>query len=130
MVVHPTIDGCIEIHREHNPAPENIRAVRVRVAPLVIDLCNKRDITQGLESKYSIYHGAAVGLVRGKGGLAGILRMQAANDPVVQRVRDRVTPIADASITEDQSHIEVEFTDGRKVESIRGGVAGQSSAAP
>src|SRR6185436_19328388 len=69
IVVQPTIDGCIEIHRSHQLAPESIKSVSVRVAPLVLDLCNKRDITQGLDSKYSIYHSAAVGLVRGKAGL-------------------------------------------------------------
>jgi len=114
VVIHPTIDGCIEIYREFKPAPESIRAVRLRVAPLVLDLCNKRVITQGLESKYSIYHAAAIGLVRGKGGLREFSD-EVATDPVIQRVRDFVTPTADPAITEDQSHIEVEFTDGRKV---------------
>ena len=51
------------------PAPESIAAVRVRVAPLVLDLCNKREITTGLEGKYSIYNSAAVGLTCGKAGL-------------------------------------------------------------
>src|SRR5206468_11296256 len=46
IVVHPTIDGCIDIYRDHRLAPENIKAVQVRVAPLVLDLCNKRHITQ------------------------------------------------------------------------------------
>jgi 2-methylcitrate dehydratase PrpD len=114
VVVHPTIDGCIEIYREFKPTPVDIRAVRLRVAPLVMDLCNKRNITQGLESKYSIYHGAAIGLVRGKGGLREFSD-EAAVDPDIQRVRNLVTPTPDASITEDQSHIEVEFVDGRKV---------------
>jgi 2-methylcitrate dehydratase PrpD len=40
---------------------------------------------------------------------------EAAVDPDIQRVRNLVTPTPDASITEDQSHIEVEFVDGRKV---------------
>src|SRR5262245_6624641 len=56
LVVQPTIDGCIDLYRDYRPAPDSIRAVRVRVAPLVLDLCNKRDIRQGLDSKYSIYH--------------------------------------------------------------------------
>jgi 2-methylcitrate dehydratase PrpD len=114
LVVHPTIDGCIDLYRDHHPAPESIKAVRVRVAPLVLDLCNKRDITRGLEGKYSIYHSAAVGLTRGKAGLQEYTD-EAVNDPVVKRVRERVSAAADAAITEDQSHIEVELTDGRKL---------------
>jgi 2-methylcitrate dehydratase PrpD len=112
IVVQPTIDGCIEIHHAHQPAPEAIQAVRVRVAPLVLDLCNKRNITQGLDSKYSIYHSAAVGLVRGKAGLKEYTD-DAANDPAIRRVRERVTAIPDAAITEDQSNIEVELENGQ-----------------
>jgi len=88
--------------------------VRVRVAPLVLDLCNKREITQGLDSKYSIYHSAAVGLVRGKAGLQEYSD-EAANNSLIRRVRERVTAVADSSITEDQSHIEVELENGQKL---------------
>jgi 2-methylcitrate dehydratase PrpD len=111
-VVQPTIDGCIDLYRDYHPAPESIRAVRVRVAPLVLDLCNKRDLRQGLETKYSIYHSAALGLVRGKAGLEEFSDA-AAHDPLLKRVRELVTPVADSSITEDQSDIEVELADGR-----------------
>jgi 2-methylcitrate dehydratase PrpD len=114
LVVHPAIDGCIDLYRDYHPAPESIKAVRVRVAPLVIDLCNKKDITRGLEGKYSIYHSSAVGLVRGKAGLQEYTDA-AVNDPNVKRVRERVTAISDTSITEDQAHIEVEMQDGRKL---------------
>jgi len=75
-------------------------------------LCNKREIRQGLDSKYSIYHSAAVGLVRGKAGLQEYTDA-AANDPLIKRIRDRVTAIGDASITEDQSDIEVELENGQ-----------------
>jgi 2-methylcitrate dehydratase PrpD len=111
IVVHPTVDGCIDLHREYHPAPESIRAVRVRVAPLVLDLCNKRDLRQGLDSKYSIYHSAAIGLVRGKAGIAEYSDA-AVDDPAIKRVRERVTAIADPNITEDQSNIEVELDNG------------------
>ena len=112
IVVHPTIDGCIDLHRDYHPVPESIRAVRVRVAPLVLDLCNKRDIRQGLDSKYSIYHSAAVGLVRGKAGLQEYSDA-AANDPMIKRVRECVIATGDAAVTEDQSDIEVELQNGQ-----------------
>ena len=113
-MVHPTIDGCIELQQQHRPAPENIRAVRIRVAPLVLDLCNKRAITLGIESRYSVYHSAATGLVRGKSGLQEYTD-EAVNDPEIKRVRECVTAVADASITEDQSFIEVELKNGEKI---------------
>ena len=80
----------------------------------MLDLCNKRDITEGLDSKYSIYHSAAVGLVRGKAGLQEYTDA-AANDPLIKRVRERVSAVGDASITEDQSHVEVDLENGRTI---------------
>jgi 2-methylcitrate dehydratase PrpD len=115
IVNHPTIDGCIQIHDEHKIVPEQIKAVYLRVAPLVKDLCNQQNITKGLQGKFSVYHGAAVGLVRGKARLQEYTD-EAVNDPQIKRVRESVTAVGDPSITEDQSHITVELTGGRIIE--------------
>jgi 2-methylcitrate dehydratase PrpD len=114
-VNHPTIDGCIQIHQRHRPAPESIAAVRLRVAPLVMDLCNQTGITKGLQGKFSVYHGAAVGLVRGRAGIAEYTD-EAVNDPLVKRVREQATAVGDPAITEDQARIEVELTNGTKLD--------------
>ena len=114
LVVHPAIDGCSQLHRELDLTADSIAAVDVRVAPLVLDLCNKRALNRALESKYSIYHAAAIGLVRGKGGLREFTE-EAIRDPDLARVRAVTTATADASITEDQVRIEVTLSDGRKL---------------
>jgi 2-methylcitrate dehydratase PrpD len=114
IVNHPTIDACIQIHDQHHPPPQAIRSVRLRVAPLVLDLCNQQNITRGLQGKFSVYHGAAVGLVRGKAGIKEYTD-EAVNDPDVKRVRESTTAAGDDSLTEDQAHVEVELTDGRKL---------------
>src|ERR1700684_3315930 len=114
IVNHPTIDGAIQLHHEHRVAPESIAAVRLRVAPLVLDLCNQTNITKGLQGKFSVYHGAAIGLVRGKAGIQEYTD-EAVNDPSIKRVRERATAVGDASITEDQAYIEVELTSGEKL---------------
>ena len=112
IVNHPTIDGCIQLHDEQHAAPDRIAAVRLRVAPLVMDLCNQQNITKGLQGKFCVSHGAAVGLVRGKAGIQEYTD-EAVNDAAVKRVRERATATGDPSITEDQAHIEVELSDGR-----------------
>jgi 2-methylcitrate dehydratase PrpD len=112
IVNHPTIDGCIQIHDEHQPDPAKIAAVRLRVAPLVMDLCNQQGITKGLQSKFSVYHGAAIGLVRGKAGVQEYTD-DAVNDPPIKRVRELATAVGDPSITEDQARIEVQLTTGQ-----------------
>ena len=114
IVNHPTIDGAIQIHDEQRPDPASIVAVRLRVAPLVLDLCNQQNITKGLQGKFSVYHGAAVGLVRGKAGLREYTD-EAVNDSAIKRVRELATATGDPSITEDQAHVEVELTDGRRL---------------
>ena len=78
----------------------------------MLDLCNKRNLTRGLESKYSIYHSAAVGLVRGKAGLREYSD-EAVNEPLIRRISECVIATGDASITEDQSHVEVELANGQ-----------------
>ncbi len=111
LVVHPAIDGCSQIKMKYNLDPKQVKAVRVRVAPLVLDLCNKRDLYRELQSKYSIYHACAIGLVRGKGGIQEFT-MSAVNDPAIKRIRELVTATADDSVTEDQVAIEVELQNG------------------
>jgi 2-methylcitrate dehydratase PrpD len=115
IVNHPTIDGAIQLHHEHHPAPEDIRQVRLRVAPIVLDLCNKQRITKGLEGKFSVYHGAAVGLVRGRAGLEEYSDTAVA-DPRIRRIRETATATADPGITDDQARISVELTDGTMIE--------------
>ena len=88
--------------------------MRLRVAPLVLDLCNQQNITRGLQGKFSVYHGAAIGLVRGQAGLDEYTDA-AVNDPAVKRVRERVTATGDPALTEDQAHVEVELADGRRL---------------
>jgi 2-methylcitrate dehydratase PrpD len=114
IVIHPTIDGCIQLHDEYRPAPETIKAVRLRVAPLVLDLCNKQKITTGLEGKFSVYHGAAIGLIRGKAGVREYTD-EAVNDVQIKRVREGASATADPSISEDQARIEVELTNGQTI---------------
>jgi 2-methylcitrate dehydratase PrpD len=118
IVNHPTIDGCIhiheELHNEHDAEPAKIVAVRLRVAPLVMDLCNQQGITKGLQGKFSVYHGAAIGLVRGKAGIQEYTD-EAVNDPQIKRVRELVTAVGDPSITEDQARIEVDLATGAKL---------------
>jgi 2-methylcitrate dehydratase PrpD len=114
IVIHPTIDGCIQLRREGRIVPGDIAAVRLEVAPLVLDLCNKKAISKGLEGKFSIYHAAAIGLVRGKAGL-GEFTDETVNDPDVRRVGECVTATANPAVAEDAAHIEVELAGGERL---------------
>jgi 2-methylcitrate dehydratase PrpD len=112
IVIHPTIDACIQLRQEHSITPVSIADVRLWVAPLVLDLCDKKEISRGLEGKFSVYHAAALGLVRGRAGLQDFSD-EAVNDPAVRAVRERTTARADETVTEDGVCVEVELADGR-----------------
>jgi 2-methylcitrate dehydratase PrpD len=114
IVNHPTIDGAIQLHDAHGLGPGSVKAVRLGVAPLVLDLCNQKNLTRGLQGKFSVYHNAAIGLVRGTAGLDEYTDA-AVHDPEVKRVRESTTATADAGVTEDQAVVEVDLTDGRTV---------------
>jgi 2-methylcitrate dehydratase PrpD len=115
IVIHPTIDACIQIARSHTIKARDIAAVRLQVTPLVLDLCRKKDISVGLEGKFSVYHAAAIGLVRGKAGLQEFTD-ETVNDPEVKAVREtKVIATADPTIAEDAVHVEVEFVSGERI---------------
>jgi len=112
IVNHPTIDGAIQLHDAHGLGAGSVRAVRLTVAPLVLDLCNQKDLTRGLQGKFSVYHNAAIGLVRGRAGLDEYTD-DAVNDAEVRRVREATIATGDAALTEDQAVVEAELADGR-----------------
>jgi 2-methylcitrate dehydratase PrpD len=114
IVIHPTIDACIQLREKHNLTADLIAGVELRVAPLVKDLCDKKFINFGLEGKFSIYHAAAIGLGRGKGGLAEFTD-EAVNDPELKTIRETTEALGDPSVMEDSVVAAVRLKDGREV---------------
>jgi 2-methylcitrate dehydratase PrpD len=114
IVIHPTIDACIQISRALAYKPQEVSAVRLRVAPLVLDLCNKKEISVGLEGKFSVFHAAAIGLVRGKAGLREFTD-ETVNDADVKAVRQKTVATADPAIAEDAVRVEVDFANGQRI---------------
>jgi 2-methylcitrate dehydratase PrpD len=115
IVIHPTIDACIQIRNENGVTPDAIESVDLRVHPLVLELTGKKAPASGLEGKFSVYHSAAVALVRGGAGLAEY-EDAAVQDRIVIGVRDRVTATADTTIGEEQVRARVVLKDGRRLE--------------
>jgi 2-methylcitrate dehydratase PrpD len=111
IVIHPTIDACSQIKAKHALDAAEIESVHLRVAPIVLDLCNKKAISLGLEGKFSVYHAAALGLVRGKAGLAEFTD-GAVNEPEIRRVRESVTAERDPGIADDAVTVEVRRRNG------------------
>lgn len=112
IVIHPSIDGCIRLRTEHRLEPENVVRVDLRVHPLVLELTGKRSPRTGLESKFSVYHACAVGLVFGRAGEPEFSD-DAVADPRVLDLRERVCAIADRGIDEASVDVTIATKDGK-----------------
>ena len=115
IVIHPTIDGCIQLRNEHKLAAEDIAAIALKAHPLVLELTGKRTPQVGLEGKFSVYHSAAVAIIHGAAGEAQYTDA-CVRDPRVSALRDRVTASADPGVHEDQVRITITLKDGRTLE--------------
>lgn len=109
IVVHPIIDACIQLHdswsSNNNPRP-TISSATLKVHPLVLELTGKKTPQTGLEGKFSVYHGAALGLLYGKATPAEY------EDEVVQRaevveLRSKIEAIVDEDMGAEQCVVEV-----------------------
>src|SRR6266436_4601972 len=115
VVMHATIDGCIQLHNEHKLTANQVDRVELKVHPLVMQLTSKKTPQTGLEGKFSIYHAAAIALVEGGGGIAQFSD-RAVRDATVTSLRDRVSTVVDSTLHEDQVRIAVTTRDGRHLE--------------
>jgi 2-methylcitrate dehydratase PrpD len=115
VVIHPAIDGCVQLRNEHAIDPRDIEGVELKVHPFVLELTGKKTPQTGLEGKFSVYHSAAVALMHGAGGEEEYSD-EVVRDPRVIAVRDRVNATVDRSMREDQMRIAIRLKDGSTVE--------------
>jgi 2-methylcitrate dehydratase PrpD len=113
IVVHPGIDGCAQL-RAQGVRPEQISSLEIKVHSLVLELCGKKEPSDGLQAKFSIYHGCAAGLTFGCAGEDEF------SDAVVTRadmvaLRRKVVATVDDSIDESAADITAVLQDGSRV---------------
>lgn len=115
VVMHPTIDGCIQLRNEHKLTADQIDRVELSVHPLVMQLTSKKSPQTGLESKFSIYHAASVALIEGAGGIDQFSD-RAVRDHAIASLRDRVETTVDSAVHEDQVRIVLVTKNGQRFE--------------
>ena len=115
IVIHPTIDACIQLRNEHRLTADAIERIDLRVHPLVLELTGKKTPATGLESKFSVYFAAALAIVAGSAGVRDFSDANAKN-PSIVGLRDRVTTTIDPTLKEEQVHVTIVLKDGRRLE--------------
>lgn len=112
IVIHPSIDGCIQIRNKQNLNPDDIEEVKLKVHGLVLELTGKKEPRDGLEGKFSVYHSCAVGLIFGRAGEAEYTN-EIVNRADVIALRRKITVVADNNITEAAADVTIYCKNGQ-----------------
>jgi 2-methylcitrate dehydratase PrpD len=112
IVIHPAIDGCVQLRNQHGLAAADIARVELKVHPLVLELTGKKTPKTGLDGKFSVYHSAAVALIDGRAGEPQYSD-EKVRDPAVIALRDKVTAEIDPAMPPDAVAVAVTLKDGR-----------------
>jgi 2-methylcitrate dehydratase PrpD len=115
IVIHPSIDGGIQLKKELNLTGDEVAKVELRVAPLVLELTGKKTPQTGLEGKFSVYHSVAVAIIHGAAGEKEYSD-SCVRDPKVIALRDKVDATIDKSLRDDEAYVKVTLKDGKCVE--------------
>jgi 2-methylcitrate dehydratase PrpD len=113
IVIHPAIDACAQL-RAQGVTPEQIESIELRVHSLVLELTGKKEPVDGLQAKFSVYHGCAAGLTYGHAAEDEF------SDEVVNRadmvaLRRKVVATVDDAIDEASADVTAVLNDGRRV---------------
>lgn len=112
IVIHPTIDAAVQL-RERGVRAQDVERIELKVHSLVLELTGKKEPKDGLQGKFSVYHGFAAGLVFGQAGEG-----EYADDIVtradVVALRGKVVATVDDSIAEAAADVTAVLKDGRR----------------
>jgi 2-methylcitrate dehydratase PrpD len=113
IVIHPSIDACAQL-RGQGVRPEQIERIELRVHSLVLELTGKKEPADGLQAKFSVYHGCAAGLTFGRAAEDEFADAIVTRDDMVA-LRRKVVATVDDAIDEASADVTAVLTDGRRV---------------
>ncbi|MFZ2387231.1 MAG: MmgE/PrpD family protein, partial [Polaromonas sp.] len=113
IVIHPSIDACAQL-RAQGVRPEQIERIELKVHSLVLELTGKKEPADGLQAKFSVYHGCAAGLTFGFAA-EGEFSDEVVNRPDMVALRRKVVATVDDAIDEASADVTAVLNDGRRV---------------
>ncbi|MDO8251208.1 MAG: MmgE/PrpD family protein [Rhodoferax sp.] len=113
IVIHPSIDACAQL-RAQGVTPEQIERIELKVHSLVLELTGKKEPADGLQAKFSVYHGCAAGLTFGRAA-EDEFSDEVVNRPDMVALRRKVVATVDDSIDEASADVTAVLSDGRRV---------------
>jgi 2-methylcitrate dehydratase PrpD len=113
IVIHPSIDACAQL-RGQGVRPGEVERIELKVHSLVLELTGRKEPADGLQAKFSVYHGCAAGLMFGHAG-EDEFSDAVVNRPDMVALRRKVVATVDDSIDEAGVDVTAVLTDGRRV---------------
>lgn len=117
LVVHGTIDGCIQLRNEFNLTAEMIDRIDLKVGAIVMELTGKTEPLTGLEGKFSVFHVAAVAIIEGAASEAQFSDL-CVNNPQVVSLRRKVHAGIDPQLEWAQARVTITLKDGRVLDRL------------
>ena len=114
IVLHPMIDGMIELQRR-GLKPDDVAAIEVTVNPGTVRITGVKEPQTGLQSKFSVYHSAAVAFLDGNAGREQYSDRRALA-PEVVAMRAKVHVATDEGFRRDEAHAVIVDASGRRHE--------------
>ena len=113
IVIHPSIDACVQL-REQGVRPDDVERIELKVHSLVLELTGKKEPADGLQGKFSVYHGCAAGLIFGRAGEPEY-EDAVVTRPDVVALRRKVVATVDDAIDEAAADVTAVLRDGRRL---------------
>lgn len=113
IVFHAVIDACLRLREEIAAPPETIAGVTVAGDALLLAR-GDGPVRNARDARVSIHHCAALGLVRGRAGVADF-EAPAVADPALAAFRAKVAAALDESSPRGAASVTVRLEDGREV---------------
>jgi len=114
LVVHPVIDGCLQL-RARGVAAQAIERIELAVHPRVLDVTAIADPRTGLEGKFSVNHAAAVAIVEGAAGEREFSDAMV-RAPAIAALRRRVFATVEAKLGKAQARVAIWLKNGEQLE--------------
>ncbi len=113
IVIHPSIDACSQL-RAQGITPDQIERIELKVHSLVLELTGKKEPQDGLQAKFSVYHGCVAGLTVGQ-ATEDEYHDEFVTAPDNVALRRKVVATVDDSIDEASADVTAFLKDGRSV---------------
>ena len=112
IVIHPSIDACAQL-RSRGITPDQIERLELRVHSLVLELTGNKEPVDGLQAKFSVYHGCAAGLRFGRAA-EDEFSDEVVNHPDMGALRRKVVATVDDTIDEASADVTAVLQGGRR----------------